>query len=152
MTKQIPLHGKYGEGKFALVDDADFEWLSQYRWRGMKAARTVYAVATIDRRPVLMHRMIMDAPKKMTVDHIDHCGFNNQRGNLRLATNAENSRNRSTVIGKSQCRGVFWSTARRLWMAAIKITNRLSQNSDVLTAGLISMFFLLIVVAFVEWP
>ena len=47
---------------------------------------------------------------------------------------------------------VLMSLMTKARMAAIKITNRLSQNSDVLTAGLISMFFLLIVVAFVEWP
>lgn len=32
MAKLIPLHGKHGKGKFAIVDDEDYGWLSEYRW------------------------------------------------------------------------------------------------------------------------
>lgn len=38
----------------------------------------------------LLHRLIMNAPKGMTVDHRDWDGLNNRRYNLRLATTAQN--------------------------------------------------------------
>jgi len=73
-------------GHVALVDDADFDWLSRSKWH---CSNDGYAVSGV----VVMHRLIMDAPDGMEVDHIDRNKLNNRRSNLRVCTHAENMRN-----------------------------------------------------------
>src|SRR5687767_1877850 len=79
--KQIPT----SRGFFALVDDADYEWLSKMRWSYVNG----YAV----RNGTNMHRLITSAPVGMDVDHIDRNRLNNQRSNLRVCTHKENMQN-----------------------------------------------------------
>lgn len=80
------------KGNSVKVDDNDFDWLSDYKWSTHSQG---YAVATIDGRPVLMHRLIMGTPEGMDTDHINRDKSDNQRANLRVCTHAENMRNRS---------------------------------------------------------
>lgn len=92
-----------GNGRTGLVDPEDWESLKIYKWRAasnsQKANCNWYVRAFgIDRdgrkRDILMHRMIMDAPREMFVDHINGNGLDNRRANLRLCGNAENQANR----------------------------------------------------------
>lgn len=96
MTKEISLT----QGKVALVDDADYDWLSQWKWctlrtgptrRKYYAARSEYKPR---RRTVFMHVEIVKPSEGMEIDHQDGDGLNNQRHNLREATRAQNSKNR----------------------------------------------------------
>jgi hypothetical protein len=92
--KQIPLT----QGLFALVDDEDFDILSQWSWHIKKSKDTVYAIANgsrklLQRKTIYMHRVILNAPEGMKVDHIDGNGINNTRSNLRICTTSENNRN-----------------------------------------------------------
>ncbi|MFA5301040.1 MAG: HNH endonuclease [Lutibacter sp.] len=89
--KTIPLT----QGKFALVDDADFEWLSQWKWcaaRDHKYDRW-YACRHIKHKVIGMHRFVMNAPRGFHVDHKNHNGLDNRRCNLRICTNRENQQN-----------------------------------------------------------
>ncbi len=80
--------------KVALIDDADFEWLSGFRW---ELSATGYAVRRPvvggKRRNVRMHREIMQAPPEFEVDHINGNKLDNRRANLRLATKSQNQAN-----------------------------------------------------------
>lgn len=131
MVKEIQLTKGYA----ALVDDEDYEWPSQIRWyvtisyhEGTDKVRTVYALRGENRRlgerrqtPVAMHRLIMGAPRNREVDHIDGNGLNNQRSNLRLATRAQNSRNRKPNRSNlSGYKGVVPREGR--WEATINFT------------------------------
>jgi hypothetical protein len=78
------------QGRQTIVDDADYEWLSQHKWFVSK----VYAARWTGSRQEYMHREIMQPGPTMQVDHIDHDTLNNQRANLRLTTGRGNSRNR----------------------------------------------------------
>lgn len=81
-----------------MVDDADFEFLNQWRWYAHKSRDTFYAVRTpvIDGKQVTikMHRLILGlTDPSIHGDHRDLNGLNNQRCNLRACTHAENRRN-----------------------------------------------------------
>lgn len=103
------------KGYVTQVDDEDYGWLSKIKWH-VKAynERKIYASGWIKEngkwRHVLMHRLIMDVTDpKIQVDHRSGDGLNNQRHNLRLATNAQNSCNqRLSRANTSGYRGVHW--------------------------------------------
>lgn len=98
--KTIPLT----KGKVALVSDVDYPYLSQFNWYANKIKGIWYAFRGV-RQPkiakylygkikiIAMHRDIMNPPAGLVIDHMDHNGLNNQRGNLRIVTHSENLRN-----------------------------------------------------------
>jgi len=89
---------KLTQGKMALVDDEDYEYLSQFKWHVVFNKTDYYAVrwthgSHASRKSVFMHREIMETTKGMEVDHIDHNTLNNQKYNLRNCTHQQNKRN-----------------------------------------------------------
>jgi hypothetical protein len=116
--KMIPLTHQ----QFALVDDEDFEWLMQYKW-SLHRPKHYAQNGCRGRKPflVFMHRMILNAPKGVQVDHRDRNGLNNQRSNLRLCTRSENGYNRAANRNsKSGSKGVI-QLPSGLWTARISI-------------------------------
>lgn len=98
MTKQIPLT----QGKVALVDDADFQHLTQWLWHAHKGkGERWYAYRKegprAAQKTIAMHRQIINAPPDLEVDHRDNDGLNNQRYNLRVCTHAQNGQNRGKL-------------------------------------------------------
>jgi hypothetical protein len=122
MSKTIPL----SKGKYAIVDDADYEYLSQFKWYAFKGRNTYYAKRTLPfsdgkHRKVYMHREIMGAGDDALIDHEDGNGLNNTRDNLRLATRSQNNYNRISQPGSSSpYKGVTWSKCAQKWQAQIK--------------------------------
>ncbi len=122
MTKEI----KLTQGKVALVDDADYEYLSQWQWCALKAPNTFYAVrnssmSTGKRSTIYMHQVLCGKG----ADHVDGNGINNTRGNLRLATHAQNMRNsRIPKNNSSGFKGVTWDKQHKKWRAQIQVNGR----------------------------
>ena len=115
--RRIALTGKYGKGKFALVDDADFESVNGHKWN----LSGEYPVSSFGKRPtrtkVSMHRFIMDAAKGTFVDHRDGNRLDNRRANLRSCTVAQNTMNsRKSKNRSSKFKGV---TRNRPWRAYV---------------------------------
>lgn len=113
--KRIPLT----QGKFALVDDADFKWLSRYKWCAWKAPRTWYVRRLKDE---FMHRRILGLQKGdgIEVDHRNGNGLDNQRHNLRICTRSENTANqRMPKNNTSGYKGVSWDIDRNKWRVMI---------------------------------
>lgn len=128
--REIPLT----QGKVALVDDSDFEWLSQWKWNaephqtksGIQeiwyAKRLIYTGVHSRSIKVYMHRFLLGISDFRTkVDHRDSDGLNNQRYNLRQSTNSQNSANsRKSLRNTSGFKGVHWYKPCSKWQAQIR--------------------------------
>jgi hypothetical protein len=131
--KTVPLYGKVAAGRVALVDDADYDLVMQHRWNVQERTRPngskigPYAFTSdcgSDRTVIVwLHRLLM--PGVAQVDHEDGDGLNNQRSNLRPATNMQNHANERktrTYGGRptsSRFKGVYWHKAAGKWLAQI---------------------------------
>jgi len=115
------------QGKEALVDDEDYEYLLQWKWCAVRDKRTFYVerkltLASGRRKTILMHREIGARAGwlKDQVDHQDRNGLNNQRSNLRPATTAQNVSNRPILRSNtSGVVGVSWVTRDSKWRAQV---------------------------------
>ncbi len=111
---------------FVKVSDADYGWLTAFKWRVHAGGRMkrMYAIRT---KPgsgnikILMHREIM-GDEGPFIDHIDHDGLNNQRENLRVVTKSENLRNQRKQFRNTSSRfkGVYFCKQTGRWAAGIK--------------------------------
>ena len=102
-----------------MVDDEDYEWLRQYEWQ-VDRHNSVKTHAP-GMKGKLIHRLILNAPEHLEVDHIDGNRLNNQRSNLRLATSSQNKMNRGPrKDNTSGCKGVSWHSQRLKWTARVK--------------------------------
>lgn len=107
---------KLTQGKFALVDDEDYEFLSQWKWRTSKRPRNFYAIRDqwdpVQKKQIRihMHRLLLNPPDGFETDHRDGNGLNNQRYNLRVSTHQQNCQNQSIVRNKkSKFKGVTFT-------------------------------------------
>lgn len=125
VMKQIPL----SQGKFALVDDEDYEFLMQWKWYTYWSWNTFYVARNSSIKGgkkkcfLKIHRVILNvSDSNLYVDHIDGNGLNNQKSNLRVCTNSENSRNRGAQANnKSGFKGVCWYAKGSKWHAQITV-------------------------------
>lgn len=115
---------KLTRGKFAQVDDADFEWLNQFKWY----YHTGYARGCVGKNKIIyMHRFILNAPDGMRSDHKDLDKLNNQRYNIRLCTVQQNNMNTEKRSGfTSKYKGVSWAKRRDKWQAQIKFNYKVA--------------------------
>lgn len=117
--KKIPLT----QGKFALVDDEDFEELSKHKWYAAKQRTdNFYAVRYKKRRMIYMHRTLLCVQWEKHVDHKDGDGLNNMRSNIRICTQQENNRNkRISLTSVSGLKGVSLHKTTGKWVARIMV-------------------------------
>lgn len=99
------------QGHVALVDDEDFDAVNQYQWHALASGSTYYARRNHvnedgTRAMLILHRVLMNAPDDMEVDHEDGNGLNCQRYNMRLATHSQNKMNAPYRFNTSGYRGV----------------------------------------------
>lgn len=107
-----------------LLDVEDATFLRYLTWYSHQEATNCYMRADPYaygvRKTYLAHRLVMAAAAGEIVDHINGNGLDNRRGNLRIATSAENTRNSRPRGGVSQFKGVaFDRRCSRPWIAQI---------------------------------
>lgn len=101
---KIFVNSKYGNDGIltVLIDTEDFNKVNQYK----TSWTVVYKNGRLDciltkpqinkvRYCIKLHRLIMDCPENLVVDHKDGNVLNNQKSNLRIVSQAENSTNLS---------------------------------------------------------
>lgn len=116
--KKIKLSGKYGKGKFAIVDIEDYEKAKHYRWRTNNKGYVIRG----DSSPYKpLHYLIMGRPPTgKQIDHINHNPLDNRKINLRFCTPAENRWNCNPLEGKIPYLGVSYHKNRKKWQVAIR--------------------------------
>ena len=108
------------QGRHAIVDDDDYEYVIQHKWYVMRVRRHERVQAWIDGKGIYLHNFILGAKN---VDHINGNCLDNRRSNLRMATNQQNSFNRTKSKGKSsRFKGVSWTPGKtsKVWRAYIR--------------------------------
>jgi hypothetical protein len=123
---------KLTKGKYVLVNDEDYEFLSQWKWYAHASRSTLfYACRTSPRINgkhgiiIYMHSIVAERMGIENPDHIDRNGLNNQRNNLREATNSQNNANKDlNSKNTSGYKGVVWHKQAKKWMAYITVNRK----------------------------
>lgn len=109
-------------GRVAIVDDADYEWLSQWKWSYHKAGHAIRCKRVGGKATQrIMHREILGFPSGI-VDHINGDRLDNRRENLRVTDAKGNAWNRGKQISSSQYKGVRPRYGK--WLAQIQANGR----------------------------
>jgi hypothetical protein len=114
-------------GMNTLIDETDIGRAGVHSWQARKGKRTFYAaggrnIGNGKTASFQLHRVLIGAPKGAEVDHRNGDGLDNRRGNLRLATSQQNSRNRHRCVGRSRYKGI--APAGPSWRAYISVGRR----------------------------
>ncbi len=132
----LPRKSKHGErlevamrlipltkGKFAMVDDEDFERAIAFKWCAFKGTNrnyTFYAVRRHNGHPQYLHQFILGCNR---VDHKNRNGLDCQKKNLRPCTPSQNAFNSGKRKNNtSGYKGVIRADSK--WCARIRIGNR----------------------------
>jgi len=123
--KKIPLT----QGKFAIVDDEDFDCLNQWKWQATFDGYNWYAVRAVKydgkRTSQMMHRQILGlaADDKRQVDHCNRNGLDNRQENIRICNSSQNQHNgKKNKHGlSSQYKGVSWHKQVQKWTAQLVV-------------------------------
>lgn len=117
--KLIPV----GKNNFAIVDADQFDFLSKMQWH---ISNYCYASTPTEGGRIYMHRMVMRATEDCVVDHINHCGLDNRKSNLRLCSQKQNVGNSRKIftakpdrVTSSRYKGVSFRSDRMRWTAYI---------------------------------
>ena len=126
MAKEIQLT----QGKVAIVDDEDYDYLMQWKWYVCNKRYKFYAVRNIpisnNKQTIIsMHRLIMKPDKGMVIDHLDGNPLNNQKNNLRICTHSDNMRNcKISIKNTSGYKGVSFLKKKNTYKSAIKFNKK----------------------------
>lgn len=115
-SKKIPL----SQGKFALVDNDDFEKVSCFKWSYTHGyARRIEKIDGI-KKLVYLHRFIIAPKDDYVTDHINGDKLDNRKQNLRVCLQSENLMNRKLRgNSKSGFKGVYWNKEKKKWHSQV---------------------------------
>lgn len=98
----------------ALIDLDDVDKVNQYKWY-MSHGYVRSATAN-----TFLHRLVMNCPEEMVIDHINHNPLDNRKSNLRICTKQQNNMNKKFMSNNtSGCMGVYWTNREKRWISKI---------------------------------
>lgn len=108
------------QGKVALVDDEDFEYLNQWKWHFSSRG---YAMRRAYKKNIHMHRAVFRIDEKLQCDHINGNRIDNRKSNLRPCTQNENMMNKKAYKNnKTGYKGVNFQNGK--YHASISILGK----------------------------
>ncbi|MDD3032623.1 MAG: AP2 domain-containing protein [Candidatus Pacebacteria bacterium] len=117
------LSGGYGVG-YTLKNEEfwfdlnDYDKIKNYCWYKNIDG---YLISNTSDKPILLHRLLMEPQPDEVIDHIDHKVYNNQKINLRICNQSQNSCNTlDSINNTSGAKGVCWHEKSNKWLAFIK--------------------------------
>lgn len=93
---EIKLSGKRGAGKSVKVDEDDYKKYNHLVWH---LSDTGYAIRRNNHQTYRLHRLIMNCPEGMVVDHLNRNKLDCRKSNLRICSQLDNARNVHNVKG-----------------------------------------------------
>ena len=124
-TNNYDLTHDYGIGfasntgnKF-YFDLEDYNKIKGYCWWENGSG---YIQTQSGRKNILLHRIVINPPKELMVDHINHNKHDCRKSNLRIVTNQQNQMNNSTASG------VYFDNTKKRWVGNLTITENGKQH------------------------
>ena len=122
------------QNKKTIVDNEDYAYLIQWKWR---ITANGYAVtyekgkSHKTRQIICMHRLIINAPEDMVVDHKNRDRLDNRKINLRICTQTQNNGN-MRGHNRYDCKGVEFvkfngggkTLRKKPWRSRLKIAGK----------------------------
>lgn len=132
IMQSVVVEVKLTRGLVTIIDAEDFELVSQHKWYAVRGGHTNYAWSTQRvhgtnrRKNIKLHRLLLNAPDGLEVDHRNSDGLDNRRANIRLCTLAENRRNSQRQVGgASEFKGVSKRQGRpKAWVAKLRVNGK----------------------------
>lgn len=118
---EIVLYDKYGsETARAIIDLDDVDKAKDIKW-----CMTHNGYVSNRHSKQLLHRLVMNCPDDMVIDHINHNRLDNRKSNLRVCTQHQNNINKSFMSNNtSGVIGVHWNKSNNKWRSRIKYNGR----------------------------
>ncbi len=110
-------------GQWCILDTEDWEKIKYIKWCAVfnKSTDSYYVNSNNNKR---MHRLIVDCPDNLEVDHINHDTLNNIKNNLRIVNRSQNMINKGIYKNNSSgFAGVEWRSDNQKWRARINVGN-----------------------------
>lgn len=129
---------KLTKGFYAIVDGVDYEYLNQFNW-SIDGSGYPQRATTINgkKRPIRMHRDLLNLVRGQMADHKDGNKLNDRRGNLRICIKAENNRNRGLLRNNTSGYIGVWKRKekwrKKVWAVEIHINNKKKYIGSFLT-------------------
>ena len=103
----------------ALIDLDDIDKVKDYKWYLRKD------YVSNKTNGFNLHRLVMDCPEDMVVDHINHDKLDNRKDNLRICSTRQNTMNQGiSKNNTSGITGIGWDKSSNKWIAYIKVNYR----------------------------
>lgn len=111
--------GYTNNGEQFYFDLEDYDKIKDYCWHINKHG---YVETQKNKKQILMHRFILNAPSNKDVDHINRIRCYNLKNNLKIVTKKENNQNNTIYKNNtSGVTGVSFDSKTGLWKSYINI-------------------------------